>query len=109
MTMIINIKATNIDLTPPLKVYIEEKVGSLSKFLTKFKDDEVKVSVDAGRSSMHHHKGEVYHVDINIVLPHETVRAEEDDSDLRVAINSAKDKLKKELVKYKEKKEEVGE
>lgn len=108
MNMKINIKATNIELTQPLKAYIEEKIGSLGKFLTKFGDDEIQISVDAGRSTRHHHKGDVYHVDITVGLPRATLRAEEDDWDLRVAINSAKDKLKKELAKYKEKNEKIG-
>lgn len=99
--MKIIIKATNLDLTEPLKVYIEEKLESLNRFLQAIDADVVRARVEVARSTRHHRSGNVYHVDINLDLPGKVLRAEEDSEDIRVAIDAVKDKLKREIEKYK--------
>jgi len=42
-------------------------------------------------------------VDANLDLPGEVLRAEEDSNDVRAAIDAVKDKLKREIEKYKTK------
>jgi len=37
--MKLNIKATNLDLTPAIREYIEIKIGSLSHFLKRFETE----------------------------------------------------------------------
>jgi len=97
------IKATNLELTEPLKVYIEEKMEGLSKFFPNLDPDAVKSRVEVARSTRHHKQGNVYHVDVNLELPGTVLRAEKDDADIRAAIDAVKDKLKREIDKYKEK------
>lgn len=41
---IVNIKSTNMELTEAIRVYVEEKVLSLRKFVKKF--EPVKVSIE---------------------------------------------------------------
>ncbi len=97
------IKATTLDLTPALKAYIEEKFNDLDKFLVSFQQDSIQARVDVGRSSRHHKHGDVFHVDANLDLPKEVLRAEENTDDAYAAIDAVKDKLKREIEKYKEK------
>lgn len=100
--MKITIQAPNLELTPALNQYIEEKIGGLEKFLKKFHPEDVLARVDVGRSTRHHLHGKVYHVDVNLLLPGGTIRAAHDDEDIRKAINAVKEKLKREIEKFKE-------
>ncbi len=99
--MKIMIKATGLDLTEPLKVYIEEKLDSLNRLLRGIDADVVRARVEVARSTRHHRSGNVYHVDINLDLPGKVLRAEEDHDDMRAAIDAVKDKLRREIEKYK--------
>ncbi len=100
--MKITIKATGLDLTPSIKEYIEDKIGSLHKFIQKFDmNNEAIASVEIARTSTHHNKGDVFYAEVNLRLPGKTLRAEDQDFDVRVAINKVKDVLKRDIEKYK--------
>jgi len=99
--MQIDIEATNIELNAPLKKYIEEKIGKLEKFLKRFEGGDVRVRVEVARMSKHHRHGDVYHAEANLHFPGGMLRAEHQGDDIRVAINKVKDKLQREIRKYK--------
>jgi len=99
--MQIDIEATGIELTPPLREYVEEKIGKLSKFLGRFGDESVYVDVGVGRSTKHHRHGNVYRAEVNLHFPGGKLRAEHDAEDIRVAIDKARKKLQREIRKYK--------
>ena len=104
--MKIIIKATQIELTPPIYEYIEEKFGSLNSFVKKFEiNSEVKMEVEIGKPSRHHRRGNVFYAEANLYLPGKVLRAEHFDWDIRVAIDNVKDKLRQEVKKYKSKQE----
>jgi putative sigma-54 modulation protein len=101
--MQINIKGKNLDLTPALKEYIEEKISTIAKFLSRWDEEgTVEAWVEVGRTTQHHHKGDVFRAVVDIRVPGKAFRAEDEDWDLRVAIDRVKDKLKREAEKYKE-------
>jgi len=101
--MQINIKATNLDLTPALKDYIEAKIGSLSKFLQRFEaEGVVEAWVEVGRTTRHHQKGNVFRAEADLRLPGKVLRAEDEDFDVRAAIDKIKDRLKREIERYKD-------
>jgi len=101
--MKINIKATNLDLTPSIVRYIEEKISSTEKFLEKFENkSEAEVFVEIARTTNHHRKGEVFRAEANMELPGKVLRADHEDWDIRVAIDKVKDKFQAEIKKYKE-------
>jgi putative sigma-54 modulation protein len=100
--MKINIKATNLDLTPSIVQYIEDKASSVEKFLKKFEEkSEIGVFFEIARTTKHHRKGEVFRAEANMELPGKVLRADHEDWNVRVAIDKVKDKLQAEIKKYK--------
>lgn len=103
--MKINIKVTNLDLTPAIREYIEEKIGSLDRFLKSFETkSEIEVFVEIAHTTKHHRHGNVLYAEATASLGKKILRAEHSDWDIRVAIDKVKDKLQQEIKKYKEKK-----
>ena len=100
--MNINIIASNIELTPSLKVYINNKLGSVSKHVVKLdKLGVLELHVEVSQISKHHHKGKVFRAEANLSLPRQLLRAEDTNIDIRTAIDKVQDKLKREINKYK--------
>lgn len=103
--MEINIKSTNLDLTPSIRKYIDEKIGSLDKFLVRFeKEREVKIFVEIARTTKHHKGGEVFYAEAMFSLGKKIFRAEDLNNDIRLAVDEVRNKLQQEIKKYKEKK-----
>lgn len=113
--MKINIKATNLDLTPAIREYIEEKIGSLDRFLRRFvgvrpcvglkrfeSKNEIEVFVEIARTTKHHRHGNVLYAEATVPIGKKILRAEHFDWDIRVAIDKVRDKLQQEIKKYKE-------
>ncbi len=99
--MQIDIEATGIELTPPLREYIEEKIGKLDKLLKKFDEGSVSVRVEIGRTTKHHRQGDVYRAEANLRFPGGFLRAEHQGEDVRVAVNEVREKLQREIEKLK--------
>lgn len=99
--MQIDIEATNIELTPPLREYVEKKIGRLSKFLTRFDSDSIHVKVEVARLTRHHRHGDVYHAEANLHFPGGMLRAEHQSEDIRVSIDKVKKILQRRIRKYK--------
>ncbi len=100
--MKLNIKATNFKLTPILRQYVEDKLGrDLEKYLEGI-GFEAEAWIEVGKTSKHHHKGEVFRAEAQIKLPGKsTLRAEAQDVDIHIAIDRVRDKIARELRKYK--------
>lgn len=110
--MKINIKGTNLDLTPSIYEYIERKIGELDKFIEHVggaADREggtstVEAFVEVGRTSRHHKKGDVYRAEAQIRMPHvKGVRAVAETSDLYQSIDEVKNELQRQLKQHSEK------
>ena len=102
--MRINIKATGFELTAALRQITEEKLGSLSRFLKRWeKAGEVLLRVELAKNTKHHNKGQIFYAEANLDLPQQVLRVEETDADMNTAINNLKDRLKKELLRLKDK------
>ena len=102
--MKIHLKATNIDLTEPLKVYVEEKLGGLEKFIGRWDvEGAVELWAEVGRTTRHHKKGDVFMAEADLRLPGKVLRAEDEDFDVRVAIDRVREKLERDIKKYKDK------
>jgi ribosomal subunit interface protein len=100
--MRILIKATALELTPAFKVYAERKLGTVGKLLRPFeKEGEAELRVEIARSTRHHRKGPVFMAEANLRLPGKILRAAENHSDPRAAVDKVENKLKLEVEKYK--------
>lgn len=107
--MKINIEPVGIELTEPLQVYIEGKMNSLAKFVKHFEaDGELEFRIEIFRTTKHHKKGGVYRAVIDLPVPKKVLRAEEFADDIRTAVTRAKDVMKMEIEKYKEKQDPKG-
>lgn len=111
--MKINIKGVNLELTPAINTYIEDRINGLEKFISgddlKKWDEKnqaaVEADVEIARTTNHHRQGDVYRAEVNIKVPGRIIRAEAEEWDMRVAIDKVKDQLQIELKKYKNKQE----
>ena len=104
--MILNLKATNVELTSALKEYVEEKIGSLDRFLERWeREGAIEAWVEVGRTTRHHQKGDIFRAEVTVRMPGKTVlRAEEEDIDVRTAIDKVRDEILREIKRHKEKK-----
>jgi len=91
-----------MELLPDIKVYIEQKFGNLEKFLKRFSGKPIELQVEVGKPSQHHHKGEIFSAEANLILPGKEFRAVNNNYDLRVAIDWVREELARQIVKYKE-------
>ncbi|MDO8443110.1 MAG: ribosome-associated translation inhibitor RaiA [bacterium] len=104
--MNLDIKATNLELTPAIKQYIETKISGLSKFLEKWeKSGKINVKFELARTTNHHSKGEVFYAEMNLNLGEKMLRAEHSAEDAYKAIDKVKDIMKEEIIEFKEKSE----
>ena len=103
--MKLELKSKNLDFTLAIKEYIEMKIGGLAKLVSGIErgGTEVLARVEVVRTSNHHGKGDVYRAEVNIDAPQNIVRAEEESTNIRAAIDGVQVKLRQLLVKYKEK------
>ncbi len=99
--MKINIKSTNIDLTPELKDYIQQKMDMLEKFLGNI--DVINCDVEVGINSTHHLKGKIYKTEAMLEVPGQLLRIEKNEKDLNKSIDKAKDHLARSIKRYKQK------
>lgn len=99
--MKINIKSTNLELTPSIKTYIEDKIGSLDKLLGRFElEGDVEVRVEIARTTKHHHSGDVFYAEANLRVPQKLFRAQCESGDIRFSVNKVKEKLHQQIKKH---------
>lgn len=99
--MNINLKATNLELTPAIRAYVEKKLEAAEKYLGQQK--VVNCDVEVELITHHHHKGEIFRAEINLQLPHDLLRVERTADDLYKAVDELKDHLAELIKRHKEK------
>ena len=103
--MKINITTKNISLDEPLKVFIEQKVGDMEKFIKK---GPISASVEIGMPSKHHKTGPIFYAEVNLSVGGKLMRGEASHKDLRTAISEARDELHAQILKLKEKSKDLS-
>ncbi len=102
--MRLQIKAKGFELTPSLKQFVEEKMTSLEKYVSRWdENDSVLLTVEVAKNTKHHNKGEVFYAEANLDIPKHLIRVEETGEDMHAAVDVLKDRLKNELLKLKDK------
>jgi putative sigma-54 modulation protein len=93
-------KGTQMKVTPALEEYAEKKMKALQKLISGISFD-AELFVELGRTTHHQKKGPVYRTELMLTLPGQILRATQEDYDIRVAIDKARDEMKVEIQKYK--------
>ncbi|MEK7542190.1 MAG: HPF/RaiA family ribosome-associated protein [Patescibacteria group bacterium] len=104
--MKIDIKYTQFQPADNIEEYARKRIGSLARFLKSFeKNHEITTFVEIARSTRHHRKGNVFYAEamFESVPGGKKFRAESTGLDIREAIDEVKEKLKKEIRRYKDK------
>lgn len=99
------IKIKGMEMTPAISDYVDKKIDALTKFI----DPKAKAlaEVEIGRTTNHHHKGDVYKADVLLTVGKDTFHAEVTESDLYVAIDMVKDRMAQEITTKKDKKQSL--
>ena len=102
--MRLQLKAKGFDLTPAIQQFVESKMMSLEKYVSRWdKGDSVLLAVEVAKSTNHHNKGEIFYAEANLDIPKHLLRVEETGEDMHAAVDMLKDRLKNELLKLKDK------
>jgi putative sigma-54 modulation protein len=102
--MKINIKGTNMELTPAISDYVDKKVGTIAKYIQDSEEGgDVVAQVEVGKTSNHHKTGDIFRAEVHISgngLNHYAVSETED---LYASIDKVRDEIIAELKRNKEK------
>ena len=101
--MRVTIKTTNLKLTPEIKKAIEEKIGTLDKFVSHI-GTPIEAFVEVAVETSHHKQGKIYYAEANIKVPGKIIRSEAREENIYKAINTVKDELQRLLREYKKRK-----
>jgi|TARA_Y100000294_G_C8364848_1_gene260245 ribosomal subunit interface protein len=103
--MKIIVKATNIKLSPSIDEYIEEKIGSLEKFLKRFNSELIEARVEVGRIKRGQRQGEIFRAEVNLSVNGKLLRVVKTDESLQAAIDLVRDELARMIKTHKDKEE----
>lgn len=95
-----NIKTTNFDMTPEISKYLNDRLVTLEKFVSK-DDESIKCDVEIGRITEHHQSGKIFRAEINISIGKKMLRAEAEEASINAAIDKVKDEISIRLKKQK--------
>lgn len=98
--MQIDVYAKNIELTPAIRSFVEEKVGSLARFL-EGSSENLQARVEVGKPSRHHKSGQVFYAEINLKIGGHLLRAQAEHFDLYVAVDQVRDEAERQIKKFK--------
>ncbi len=97
----INIKATNMELTVPIKEYIEKRINTLNKFFS----NDTELYVEVGKTSLHHKNGDYYKAEISMKSGDGSFFAVSEKENLYTAIDAVKDEISNLIKRNKDKKQ----
>lgn len=101
--MRVNIRQKNIEVTPALREYIEEKIIRVAeKFLQQqaFTDLPI-LDVDVERTTMHHRKGDVFRVAAKLCAGKQCFYANSHHEDVRAACDLLEEELERRMYSKK--------
>ncbi|EUJ27926.1 hypothetical protein MFLO_12868 [Listeria floridensis FSL S10-1187] len=91
-----NIRGENIEVTEPIRNYVEKKIDKLERYFTETPDANVHVNLKV-------YSDKNAKVEVTIPLPNLVLRAEETSGDLYASIDLIADKLERQIRKHKTK------
>lgn len=100
--MKINIKGTNLSITPEISEYLNKRLQAVEKFLPKDGGAFI-ADAELGRTTQHHQTGDIFRAEINMHIGGKSFRAVSEGQDLFFAIDNVKDEITRILGADKEK------
>jgi len=97
----VSIFTRNVEVTPRLEEYAEQKVGKLDRYLPLIKDARVDLKVENTRSAAHSQVAQV-----TVWVEGKILRAEERTGDMFASIDVVMDKMYRQIARYKGKRED---
>jgi putative sigma-54 modulation protein len=97
MTIKILISSIDMELTPHLREYIEKKLGKMERFLGTIEEARVELKYDHGVRN----DNDRYIVQYTVSGKNLLLRAEERSADIFASVDTALDKLHRQIEKYK--------
>ena len=99
--MQLQVKGKNVEVSPSIRTYAEQKLGKLARTLPELTQVEVELSAEKNPSIAACHIAEA-----TVWTKGPTLRARETAVDMRAAIDELVDKLERQIKRYKEKRRE---
>ena len=96
------IRSHHVDITDPIRDYVNKKMSKLEKFATSIMDIIVDLDVEGGVSN----EDEQQTVSVLINCTGATIRAEDSSRDIYASVDNVFQKLERQLVRYTEKRRE---
>ncbi|MBI2647842.1 MAG: HPF/RaiA family ribosome-associated protein [Candidatus Wildermuthbacteria bacterium] len=96
-------KTTNFKMNESVANFLSRRMEKMEELLGKI-GGVVSGWIELGRTTRHHKKGDVYRAEAQIKLKSQSIRAEGVSNTVFGAITQMKDRLKRELSKYKTRK-----
>jgi len=100
-----HVKTKSMELTPAISDYLDKKLSVLEKFIDE--KSEAMARIEVGRTTGHHHKGDVYHAEITLDVEGNLFRAGAEAGDLYAAIDMMKDEVVQEVTRANKKKQHL--
>jgi|SRR3989338_7328134 len=101
--MIKNIKATNIELTPAISDYCENKFSAFERFVPADDPSSAMCDIEVGKTTHHHKSGEVFRAEVNLNISGKKFYAFSEKDDLYAAIDEVKDEIIRQITADKDK------
>ena len=99
----LNISGVHFELDEGIKDYVEKKIGVMDKYVPRNERGasrgEVVLSEEEGKSKNR------YTCDVTLYMPHETITAQESTVSIYAAVDIVEEKLKTQLLKHKDKRQ----
>lgn len=103
LIMRVTLRKKNIDLTPALENYIDNKiVRPVEKLVQNSAGSDLPLlEIEIGRFTDHHQKGMIYFAAANLALGAKKLYARVENEDIRAACDLLEENLKREIIKFK--------
>lgn len=102
--MQLNIKGTNLEVTPSVHEYVSKKIEDIAHFFSDHLE-QATVFVEIARTTLHHNKGDVFRAEITIKVGGEPIRTEATAGEWHAAFDLAKEEMGMKVAKFKNKKD----
>ncbi len=103
----IKVKASGVEYTDKLQVYLEAKLVQIDKLVPNGASEAI-YEVELGKATNHHKSGLIYRAEINLSYGSVLHRAEATETTIIRAIDAVKEEIKTELRKGRSKKKEIA-